>query len=381
MSMHQPPGNRPGPIGILARIGGLIVVATIAGLLFAFMLVPFVGGAGVLTRDVVKNFESLPDSLSTPPLPQRSLILASDGSVLANLYYQNRVEVPIDSISPYMRQATVAIEDSRFLDHNGVDFRGVVRSIATNVESGAIEQGSSTLTMQYVKNVLVNQAATADELDAARGDSATRKLREVRYALGLEKIFTKAEILERYLNIAYFGAGSYGVEAAARRYFSKPAADLDLGEAATLAGIVQQPTAYDPLRNPELSTTRRNVVLKRMAELGYVSQDEADRAALIPMERAAATLADHQRLHLLVRALLLRLRRPDDPQGPDVRRHPRGARGVPPSRRLHDPHDSRPEGAERGLRDGHHVHPRQGRQQARHRDHAWCSPAPATSSP
>ena len=105
--MHQPPGHRPGPIGILARIGGLVAAATVAGLLFAFMLVPFVGGAGVLTRDVVKNFESLPDSLSTPPLPQRSLILASDGSVLATLYYQNRVEVPIDSISPYMRQATI----------------------------------------------------------------------------------------------------------------------------------------------------------------------------------------------------------------------------------------------------------------------------------
>ncbi len=137
--------------------------------------------------------------------------------------------------------------------------------------------------MQYVKNVLVNQAATADELDAARGDSAARKLREVRYALGLEKIFTKGEILERYLNIAYFGAGAYGIEAAARRYFSKPAADLDLAEAATLAGIVQQPTAYDPLRNPDLSTTRRNVVLRRMADLGYITQVQADRAALKPM--------------------------------------------------------------------------------------------------
>ncbi len=264
----------------------MVAAATIAGVLAAFMFVPFVGGVGVLTRNVVKDFESLPDALSTPPLPQRSLILAADGSILATLYYQNRVEVPIDSISPWMRQATVAIEDSRFLDHNGVDFRGVVRSLATNVESGGIEQGSSTLTMQYVKNVLVNQATTADELDAARGDSASRKLREVRYALGMEKIFTKAEILERYLNIAYFGAGAYGVEAAARRYFSKPAADLDLAESATLAGIVQQPTAYDPLRNPDLSTTRRNVVLRRMAELGYISQERADRAALTPMSQS-----------------------------------------------------------------------------------------------
>ena len=285
MSMQQTPGHRPGPLGILVRIAGVIAAATAGGVLVAFMLLPFVGGVGVLTRDVVKDFESLPDALSTPPLPQRSLILASDGSILATLYYQNRVEIPIDSISPYMRQATVAIEDSRFLDHNGVDARGVLRSLASNVEAGDIEQGSSTLTMQYVKNVLVNQASTAEELDAARGDSAARKLREIRYALGLEKIFTKGEILERYLNIAYFGAGAYGVEAAARRYFSKPAADLDLAEAATLAGIVQQPTAYDPLRNPELSTTRRNVVLKRMAELGFVSQGEADRAALVPMDR------------------------------------------------------------------------------------------------
>jgi len=283
MSMHQPPGHRPGPLGILARVGGIIAIAVVAGVLFAFMLLPFVGGVGVLTRDVVKDFQSLPDSLSTPPLPQRTLILAADGSVLATLYYQNRVEIPLESISPFMRQATVAIEDARFLDHNGVDFRGIMRSLATNVEQGQIEQGSSTLTMQYVKNVLVNQATSADALDEARGDSAARKLREVRYALGLEKIFTKGDILERYLNIAYFGAGAYGVEAAARRYFSKPASQLSIAEAATLAGIVQQPTAFDPLRNPDLSATRRNVVLRRMADLGYITRAQADRAALVPM--------------------------------------------------------------------------------------------------
>ena len=285
MSMHQPPGERPGPIGILGRVGGIVVAAVVAGLLVGLMAMPFVGSAGVVTRDVIKNFENLPDSLSTPPLPQRSLILASDGSLLATLFYQNRVEVPLTSISPIMRQATVAIEDSRFLDHNGVDMHGILRSLTANASAGEVEQGSSTLTMQYVKNVLVNQATNPEELDDARGKSSTRKIREVRYALGLEKIFTKGQILERYLNIAYFGAGAYGVEAASRRYFSKPAADLTLPEAATLAGIVQQPTAFDPLRNPDLSTVRRNVVLRRMAELGYISTDEADRAALTPMSR------------------------------------------------------------------------------------------------
>ncbi len=283
MSMHTPPGHRPGPIGILGRIAGLLGGALIGGLVVALMLMPVIGGAGIVTRDAFASFQSLPQALSTPPLAQRTVILASDGSTLAALYYQNRVEVPLSAISPAMRQATVAIEDSRFLDHHGVDLKGILRSVATNASAGEIQQGSSTLTMQYVKNVLVNQAASADDLEAARGDSMTRKIREARYALGLEQVFTKPEILERYLNIAYFGAGAYGVEAAARRYFSKPAAELTLSEAATLAGIVQRPTAFDPLRNPELSTTRRNVVLRRMAELGYVGQDEADRAALIPM--------------------------------------------------------------------------------------------------
>jgi len=272
------------PLGALGRLAGFLGGAIVAGVIVGLMLMPFAGAAGVVTRDVVTDFESLPDSLSTPPLPERSVILASDGSLLATLYYQNRVEVPLESISPVMRQAIVAIEDARFLEHNGVDARGVVRALARNTTAGGIEEGSSTLTMQYVKNVLVNQAASADDLEAARGDSFTRKIREARLALALEKRFSKGEILARYLNIAYFGSGAYGVEAASRRYFSKPAAELNLTESATLAGIVKGPTAYDPLRNPENATQRRNVILNRMAQLGYISREQADRAAAVPME-------------------------------------------------------------------------------------------------
>jgi len=259
-------------------------ISVLAGLLVGLMLIPFAGSLGVLTRDVVRDFESLPDELNTPPLPERSVILASDGSVLATIYYQNRIEVPLESIAPIMRQATVAVEDARFLDHNGVDFRGIVRAAASNASSGEISEGASTLTMQYVKNVLVNQATSAEELDAARGDNSARKIKEVRLALALEKRFTKGEILSRYLNIAYFGSGAYGVEAASRRYFSKPAANLTLAEAATLAGIVQRPTSYDPIRNPELSAERRNIVLDRMASLGYISQADSERAQKIPMQ-------------------------------------------------------------------------------------------------
>jgi membrane peptidoglycan carboxypeptidase len=137
--------------------------------------------------------------------------------------------------------------------------------------------------MQYVKNVLVNQATSSQELEEARGDNTARKIREVRYAIALEKRYTKDDILARYLNIAYFGAGAYGVEAAARRYFDTSAAELTPVEAATLAGIVKQPTAYDPLRNPERSEERRNAVLGRMANQGYLTPEEAKRYADIPI--------------------------------------------------------------------------------------------------
>lgn len=269
---------------VATTVGAIAGISVLAGVLVGLMLIPFAGSLGVLTRDVVRDFESLPDELITPPLSERSVILAADGSVLATIYYQNRIEVPLESIAPIMRQATVATEDARFLEHNGVDFRGIVRAAASNASSGEISEGASTLTMQYVKNVLVNQATSAEELDAARGDNSARKIKEVRLALALEKRFTKGEILSRYLNIAYFGSGAYGIEAAARRYFSKPAANLTLAEAATLAGIVQRPTSHNPIRNPEFSTERRNVVLGRMASLGYISQADSNRAQKIPMQ-------------------------------------------------------------------------------------------------
>ncbi len=283
MDVPSSPDAGPGLAGLTARLIGVVAGTVVAGLLLGLMLLPFVGGAGVMARNVVQDFESLPDAMDTPPLAQRTEILAADGSQLATLYYQNREEVPLTSVSPIMRQAIVAIEDSRFLGHNGVDARGVLRAGLRNAGSGDVRQGASTLTMQYVENVLVNSATTPDELEAAHGQSAAGKLREMRYALALERRYTKAEILERYLNIVYFGAGAYGVEAASRRYFSKPASQLTLPEAATLAGIVQQPVAYDPLRNPDRSQGRRDVVLRRMAELGYITEGQARDAQAIPM--------------------------------------------------------------------------------------------------
>ncbi|MSY41786.1 MAG: hypothetical protein F2646_06565, partial [Actinobacteria bacterium] len=219
MSMQKPPnsdqaqpatGRRTGILGSLARVGAILAVAVVAGLVLGLMALPFVGGAGVAARNVVQSFESLPDSIVTPPLPERTRILAADGTELAVIYYQNRVEVPLLSVAPLMRQAVVSVEDSRYLSHHGVDLRGALRALASNTSAGGVQEGASTLTMQYVKNVLVNEATTPEELTAARGQSTQRKLREVRYALALEREYTKAQILERYLNIVYFGGGAYG---------------------------------------------------------------------------------------------------------------------------------------------------------------------------
>ncbi|MFM9135695.1 MAG: transglycosylase domain-containing protein, partial [bacterium] len=282
--MRERASGARGPFGALLRLVGFLIVAVTAGAVVATMVLPLAAGAGLITRGAVESFESLPDKLDAPELPERSVILAADGSVLATIYYQNRIEVPLSAVSPVMRQAIVAVEDARFLEHPGIDLRGTMRAIVANSSSEGSRQGGSTITQQYVKNILIASAATDDELEAARARTPSRKLREIRYALALERRFTKDEILEKYLNIVYFGAGAYGIEAAARRYFSKPASELSLVESATLAGIVQQPTAFDPTRNPDLSEERRNLVLDEMVQAGYITTTQAETAKDVDME-------------------------------------------------------------------------------------------------
>jgi membrane peptidoglycan carboxypeptidase len=282
-----PRRRSPHLVASVARLGLFVLVSVVAGMLVAGAALPFVGGAGVAARTAVESYESLPSQLTTPPLPQRSRILASDGSVLATIYEQNRIEVPLSAVAPVMRQAIVAVEDGRFYDHRGVDPRGIIRAFVGNASGGsaAAGGGGSTLTQQYVKNVFVESAATPEEATAARARNYVRKLKEMRYALALERVLTKDQILERYLNIAYFGAGAYGIEAASLRYFSKHASKLTLVEAATLAGAVQQPVAYDPTRNPNTSQKRRTQVLNRMAELGYITPALAKKTAAIATKK------------------------------------------------------------------------------------------------
>ncbi len=278
------PRRGPSLAASFARLALFLLVSVVAGVLVAGTALPFVGGAGVATRTAVESFESLPSQLAIPTLPQRSVILASDGTVLATIYEQNRIEVRVDQIAPVMRKAIVAVEDGRFYTHRGVDPKGVLRAFVGNSTGGtaAAGGGGSTLTQQYVKNVFVESATTPEEAAAARARTLSRKIKEARYALALERTLSKAQILTDYLNIAYFGAGAYGVEAASLRYFSKHASQLTLVEAATLAGAVQQPVAYDPTRNPKSSQKRRTQVLNRMAELGYISAKTAAAAAAVP---------------------------------------------------------------------------------------------------
>ena len=221
--------------------------------------------------------------LTQVPLPQQNVITDIHGEQIAVLYAQNRIEVPLADISPLMQQAIIAIEDQRFFQHSGIDIRGTLRALVST-SSGSQVQGGSTITQQYVKQILLTAAKNKDEQQAATAVSIIRKIREARYAMGLENKLSKKEILEGYLNIAYFGAGSYGVEIAAKRYFSVDAKDLNLAQAATLAGLVQNPSKYDPTRFPEVAQSRRNQVLQAMVNAGYIKQADADTAKKVAIE-------------------------------------------------------------------------------------------------
>lgn len=265
--------------GLLTK---MISFTALAGMVSALIVLPVVGGIGLASRNGVQAFGGLPSDLTQVPLPQQNTILDAKGDILAVLYAQNRIEVPLEEISPLIQQAVIAIEDERFFSHAGVDIQATIRaSISTG--SGGQVQGGSTLTQQYVKQILLTAATTKEEQQAATAISINRKLREARYAIGLENTLTKKEILAGYLNIAYFGAGSYGVEIASQRYFSKSALDLTLTQAATLAGLVQNPSRYDPTRYPERAQARRNLVLKAMVNSGFITAEQAEIAIAVPV--------------------------------------------------------------------------------------------------
>ncbi len=267
-------------IGTLAQLLGAVVLA---GVLVAAVLFPVVGGIGVTARDSASLLDALPVELTDRTPPGNTVVLAANGEVITGFYDENRAPVTADRIAPVMKQAMVAIEDARFYSHNGLDVQGTLRAAVTNLVAGDVQEGGSTLTQQLVKQTLLQTAETPEEAAAATEQTLQRKLREARLALALEETYTKDEILTRYLNIVYFGQNAYGVQAAARIYFSVDAVDLTLPQAAMLAGLAQSPTSDDPTVAPDAATTRRNQVLDRMAAQGMVSPADAAAAQAAPL--------------------------------------------------------------------------------------------------
>jgi membrane peptidoglycan carboxypeptidase len=282
---------RPADGGALFKasaVARLAVASVVAGGLVAGVALPAVGTIGTLVRNAAGKFSTL----STPELhqlPVRSVLLDRHGKVLAYYYPRqiDRVPVGYSQIAPIMREAIVAIEDSRFYQHGAIDFRGTIRALVYNLMHRQV-QGGSTLSQQYVKNVEILSAPNPVKAFAsATADTIGRKIRELRMAARVEHQMSKNQILAGYLNAAFFGNQAYGVQVAAQRYFSTSAAKLTLPQAAMLAGIVENPSAYDPLNGGsqglQATMQRRNTVLARMAQLHDIPAATAAAAEKQPL--------------------------------------------------------------------------------------------------
>lgn len=281
----KPTSRRTSFLQFVSLVVSVGLIGSMLGLLGAGLAIPVVGAAGATVRALPETFNQMPAELQVAQPSEGSRMLDSDGRVLAQFFTERRILVTSEQIAPVMKEAIVAVEDWRFMNHHGVDPDGMVRAVVNNFTGGGT-QGASTITQQYVKNILMDQGIQAgdqDLIDEAQEISIARKLREARYAVALEAQMTKDEILTGYLNLATFGVNIYGVEAASRAYFSKSASELNIGEAALLAGAVNSPSLYDPLINPEKSQERRDLVLYEMEERGYITSVERYEAKSIPV--------------------------------------------------------------------------------------------------
>ncbi|KZX20540.1 Penicillin-binding protein 1A [Rathayibacter tanaceti] len=282
-----------------------MIVSVIAGLLASLVVAPAAALTGAATSGTISAFQSLPSYLEVGQLMQKSDVYAGDPedpTLLASFYDQNRIEVPADRIADAVKDALVASEDPRFYDHGGIDLQGTLRAIASTYLLDGDTQGGSSITQQYVKNVLVQKAESITdqaERDRAYAEAtattAERKLKEMRLAIGLEKVSTKDDILLGYLNIALFGGTVYGIEAAAEYYYGIPAANLSVDQSAALLAIVNNPEKFrfdrpDDVENGEANgyaqtRERRDYILDRMLEAGTLDQaahDSATAEAITP---------------------------------------------------------------------------------------------------
>ena len=274
---------------VLALVIAYITLSVGGGVAASLFLLPAVFGANSVAKAVIPSLSVEGIDFDVTSLPQKSTMYASDGTTkITEFWDQNREVVPLKKISKYMQQAVVAREDRRFFTHGGVDVQGVFRAFVQTYMKGD-HQGGSSLTQQYVKNVLILQAQQDDDPIAqyhASEDTIARKMREMLISVQMEKQYSKPEILQGYLNIAQFGGNSlYGVQAAAKRYFNTTADQLNIVQSATIAAITKNPNAYDPSveSNQPESEKQRNIVLQLMNEQGYISDAEYQEAVNTPL--------------------------------------------------------------------------------------------------
>ena len=267
------------------KLWSLAWASLLAGVLVAGLLYPVASGIGVVSNRAAAAVENVSSELLNGTLPEVTTMTDVDGKPIAVLFDQYRYQVGYNDISPDMIRAIISVEDRRFLEHDGVDWKGTIRAALKNSSSGEVQQGASTLDQQYIKNYqLLVLARTEADRQAAIETTPARKLREVRMALTLEQTLidqakrdkglddaaakqeAKKQIVTRYLNVVPFGNNAYGIEAAAQTYFGIPAKDLRVEQAALLAGMVQSSSALNPYSNPEASLARRNIVLDTMID-------------------------------------------------------------------------------------------------------------------
>ncbi|MDX6233970.1 MAG: hypothetical protein QOH68_3052 [Nocardioidaceae bacterium] len=268
--------------GPLSIVGSMALLSAVAGVLLAAIFIPGTALFASTTNNVSNDVVNLPLELNDQPSAQTTRLLASNGDLIAYFYEENRQDIPLAKISPLMQNAILSIEDARFYEHGALDLKGTLRALVNNASEGQT-QGGSSITQQLVKLTLVSQATTKKQRMAAIKKSTARKIRELKLAIEYEETHTKKEILERYLNLAYFGDSAYGISAAAYHYFSVSPAKLNVRQAATLAGLVKNPVEFDPRVYPEKALARRNTVLGVMARLGKISEADATKFQAEPL--------------------------------------------------------------------------------------------------
>lgn len=259
---------------VLSKLLAFFGISALLGAIGAGMMLPAGMLTGAASQVGTEMLDQLPAELNEEPMSTPSVIMDEDGNEIASFYAEDRTPVDLDEISDNMQNAIIAIEDERFYDHSGVDGEGLARAMVHNVTSDT-QQGASTLTQQYVNNVLVNyQNLNGLRTTVSGTKEIPDKLREMKLSVAVEKDMSKDEILEGYLNIVLFSGRTYGVESAARLFFDKSAADLNIPESALLAGLVQSPNALNPDTNPEGAQHRRDLVLGNMHDQGFITEEE-----------------------------------------------------------------------------------------------------------